>query len=499
MGLFGNSHGAGLVEYMVVAGAISLVAIGAFQRYGSVIHSGLQAEAKRVKGEGSPGAADLLNQIGGLQDACEVAGVCPIGKNKCFAAGTPVATESGDRPIESIQVGDRVWARDVGTGAVDLREVVQRFVTPRQPVIELNLRSSLFGSAPEHLLVTPGHRFWVEGRGWTHAEDLAAAPLFSFSDLVSADVTTAATEVTTVYNIEVQGDHSYFVGHAHALVHNADNNGGDCNSNSQEDFNKLKDALKKALDTAIEDRLQNLPPSQRDAARRNIKSAIDNINNTLPESERDRAIAMAIAAGTDPKIKGFPDWQQHANGRTATDLRNEINELAVANAKSASTGPGATITIGQDQVTQGKSFDMQVNDGGQLTNVEVYSPTGQLDLGALGTGVNHAAEKVTPSTNGKVEAAIVVNDWPPPPKSVGGGATIETQPNGDQVLVKPDGTRQPMKSVLDNFLDNLNGSGKGAAPSGTGKVDSVVVYDGNGNPISTFTKDPSGTSWTKSP
>ena len=42
--------------------------------------------------------------------------LCPIralvGFPGCFAAGTPVQTEHGTKAIETIQAGDKVWARD---------------------------------------------------------------------------------------------------------------------------------------------------------------------------------------------------------------------------------------------------------------------------------------------------------------------------------------------------------------------------------------------------
>jgi len=45
----------------------------------------------------------------------------------CFIAGTLVDTDHGPVPIEQIQVGDQVWARDLDTGTNELREVVGLF------------------------------------------------------------------------------------------------------------------------------------------------------------------------------------------------------------------------------------------------------------------------------------------------------------------------------------------------------------------------------------
>ncbi len=247
----GSSSGATLVEYLIITGFIALFAIGAFSRFGTVIHAGLKAEASRIEGKGLPSAGDLLGSLGDSPPpSCDLANrnnpFCVHGSGFCFAKGTPVAAEGGDRPIESIGVGDRVWARDAESGLVALRPVTTKFVTPGMPTIDLELSA---GSHSELVTVTPGHRFWVEGTGWTPAEDLERSPLASLQDSLwaiplsgvpppqegrlgttllasgtagslSATPLSSRSTTTTVYNLEVDGFHSYFVGHLHALVHN---------------------------------------------------------------------------------------------------------------------------------------------------------------------------------------------------------------------------------------------------------------------------------------
>src|SRR5262245_2943014 len=91
----GSSSGATLVEYLVITGFCALFAIGAFARFGTVVHAGLKAEAKRIEGQGLPSAADLL---GGLGDTpppfCEIGSrnpFCVRDSGFCFAKGTLVA------------------------------------------------------------------------------------------------------------------------------------------------------------------------------------------------------------------------------------------------------------------------------------------------------------------------------------------------------------------------------------------------------------------------
>lgn len=148
-------------------------------------------------------------------------GVCSSGF-ECFVAGTPVVTADGERPIESIRAGDRVLARDAATGETAVREVVRRFVTPGKEVLRLTVRSEDDGVS-ETLGVTPGHPFRVAGRGWVGAGELAVG-----DELESAGggrLRVAAVERTgereTVYNFEVEGVHTYFVGQLGTWVHNA--------------------------------------------------------------------------------------------------------------------------------------------------------------------------------------------------------------------------------------------------------------------------------------
>jgi hypothetical protein len=143
---------------------------------------------------------------------------------QCFGAGTLVATESGDRPIESIRIGDRVWSWNETTKVVALHAVTRLFLTHDRYVVDLKLSHGALDA--ETLTVTPNHPFWVEGQGWTPAESLATDAAWSPDGPVSASTTYGRTETTTVYNFEVEGDHTYFVGRSHALVHNAGGVGG---------------------------------------------------------------------------------------------------------------------------------------------------------------------------------------------------------------------------------------------------------------------------------
>lgn len=143
---------------------------------------------------------------------------CKAGPGKnCFAAGTLVYTEDGDRPIESIAQGDRVWSRDPVTGELALQRIVQTFVHDSH-VIDLVLADT---TRSEHVTVTSNHPFWVEGAGFLPAGTLdGVTQLWAPTGALTAHAAASWGERTKVYNLEVERSHTYFVGALHAWVHN---------------------------------------------------------------------------------------------------------------------------------------------------------------------------------------------------------------------------------------------------------------------------------------
>ena len=139
----------------------------------------------------------------------------------CFAAGTPVATADGLRPIETIALGELLWSRDPVTGELALRPVTEVFVTPDAELMELVVVGGAHG-VTEHLRVTPGHRFWVRDRGWVPVEALHAGD--EFQGLNAPPLTVSQVSPLpgreTVYNFAVDEFHTYFVGQAGAWTHN---------------------------------------------------------------------------------------------------------------------------------------------------------------------------------------------------------------------------------------------------------------------------------------
>ena len=67
-------------------------------------------------------------------------------------------TEDGAKPIEEIEVGEVVWARDDETGAEGWKPVVQLFVKPAAELLELTFEG--VDGHSEVLWVTAEHPLW---------------------------------------------------------------------------------------------------------------------------------------------------------------------------------------------------------------------------------------------------------------------------------------------------------------------------------------------------
>jgi len=182
-----------------------------------------QAAARPQAGPPTANAGDVK---------CDRMGVCTGGN--CFEAGTPVLTSEGERPIESVRAGDLVLARDPSTGHSEYRRVVATKHKSGQPVVKLRIRKD--DGSTEELGVTANHPFYVNGRGWVSADLLENGDGLATTtgSVIGGEVQALAlsTQTQDVYNFEVEGLHTYFVGHAHLLVHN------DCQPPTQDGWSR---------------------------------------------------------------------------------------------------------------------------------------------------------------------------------------------------------------------------------------------------------------------
>jgi RHS repeat-associated protein len=133
----------------------------------------------------------------------------------CFTAGTKVLTDEGEKPIEEIEVGDKVLAKSDETGEVAYKEVVGLFQKQADEIYYVHI-------GDEIIEVTAEHPFWLNSKGWTFVKDLKVGDLLVSSDgtKLAIDKIEKEPREATVYNFEVREFNSYFVSNLEIWVHN---------------------------------------------------------------------------------------------------------------------------------------------------------------------------------------------------------------------------------------------------------------------------------------
>ena len=136
----------------------------------------------------------------------------------CFVAGTLVKAENGDKSIEDIRVGDKVYAYNDETGETALKTVVNTFVNEATELVHVFAND-------EEIICTYEHPFYSPVKGWTEACKLRAGDILVSLNGEYVIVEQVQHEIlespVKVYNFEVEDFHTYFVGNGDGvLVHN---------------------------------------------------------------------------------------------------------------------------------------------------------------------------------------------------------------------------------------------------------------------------------------
>ncbi|MDR3157661.1 MAG: matrixin family metalloprotease, partial [Zoogloeaceae bacterium] len=99
----------------------------------------------------------------------------------CFIKGTMVHTREGLKPIEEIKVGDYVLSSPENKpGIREYKRVVNTFVHKNKTIRHLGIRNQ--EGQTEIVAATGNHPFWVEGVGWTRADLLKKGTVVRFAD-----------------------------------------------------------------------------------------------------------------------------------------------------------------------------------------------------------------------------------------------------------------------------------------------------------------------------
>jgi len=148
----------------------------------------------------------------------------------CFVAGTLVATADGNMPIENIEVGMLVYAHNPDTGETALKSVVNTFKNETEELVHIVVNG-------ECITTTPKHPFYVPTKGWTDAIELRAGDRLQLLNGEYVIVEQVQHEIIEspikVYNFEVEGFHTYYVGEQSVLVHNRCDNSKKLSTDSE--------------------------------------------------------------------------------------------------------------------------------------------------------------------------------------------------------------------------------------------------------------------------
>jgi RHS repeat-associated protein len=153
----------------------------------------------------------------------ELAGQATACAYNSFVAGTPILMADGTlRPIERVFKGDLVLATDPETGATVARRVTA--LIRGDGLKDL----AVVWAGGQRLIATDEHPFYTVERGWVAAADLRRGEHLRDAEgkEMAVDAVLDLQRVTWVYNLTVEGLHTYYAGADPVLVHNA--RPGDC-------------------------------------------------------------------------------------------------------------------------------------------------------------------------------------------------------------------------------------------------------------------------------
>lgn len=139
-----------------------------------------------------------------------------IGTN-CFTDDTLVKTESGLKRIDSIKTGDLVLSKNIITGEISYKPVVNVFKKETKEFVNLIVGGKLIET-------TPGHLFRLANGEWRAASELKAGDKILDSaegyKIVESVEKVVYDESRPIYNFTVEEFHTYYVSEDELLVHN---------------------------------------------------------------------------------------------------------------------------------------------------------------------------------------------------------------------------------------------------------------------------------------
>ncbi|MFC3700202.1 putative Ig domain-containing protein [Reinekea marina] len=138
--------------------------------------------------------------------------------NNSFIGSTLVHTENGLVAIETIKIGDKVWAFDESTGEKTLEEVIHVItVEGSKELVDITLENGdAFTATTNHPIYSYASNNWIDAGSLAYTDQLMNIN----GDGVSVLELIPFTDVTSVYNFSVANSHTYYVGEVGELAHN---------------------------------------------------------------------------------------------------------------------------------------------------------------------------------------------------------------------------------------------------------------------------------------
>jgi hypothetical protein len=198
----------GILANPMVDSAVSML------RTGYDIYNGDYYGAGEITGDRATTAAVMLAT--GAAGKLLPKAIRALRKPACsFSADTAVSIAAGSTAISSIKVGDTVQAYDPNTGETGPHTVTAVTAHTDPAVEHLTLDTGTIET-------TPNHPFFTLDRGWVLAGSLKVGEQVRTESGVPATVLgfTVSATPTTMWDLTVEGAHTFFVGSGAVLVHN---------------------------------------------------------------------------------------------------------------------------------------------------------------------------------------------------------------------------------------------------------------------------------------
>lgn len=135
---------------------------------------------------------------------------------KCFVSGTEIETENGNKKIEEIEIGEKVYSYDEAKKEKVLKKVKK--IHQNTTDILVKIKTKL-----DTIVTTPEHPFYVKGK-YILAGFLSAG--MSLTGFAGEEVSIQEVKVIrsmypkTVYNLSIEDTENYYVGQGKILSHN---------------------------------------------------------------------------------------------------------------------------------------------------------------------------------------------------------------------------------------------------------------------------------------